>query len=91
MTTGNLTANGSGTSYTYSQENFMLTSGSSITYTVDALGRRVKKTVSGTTTDYFYVGADLVSEKTGSSWKDYIFFAGQRRHFHGYSSRAVCF
>ncbi|MCL4524528.1 MAG: hypothetical protein M1453_00390 [Acidobacteria bacterium] len=47
-------------------------------YTVDAQGRRVKKTVSGTTTDYFYVGADLIAEKTGSTWKDYIFFAGQR-------------
>ncbi|MCL5286446.1 MAG: hypothetical protein M1453_00395 [Acidobacteria bacterium] len=35
-------------------------------------------TVSGTTTDYFYVGADLIAEKTGSTWKDYIFFAGQR-------------
>jgi hypothetical protein len=34
--------------------------------------------VSGTTTEYFYIGAQLVSEKQGSNWTDYIFFGGQR-------------
>jgi uncharacterized protein RhaS with RHS repeats len=81
VTAGNLTANGAGTSFTYNEENFLTAASSTYgtpSYTVDAQGRRVKKTVGSTTTDYFYVGADLVSEKTGSSWKDYIFFAGQR-------------
>jgi hypothetical protein len=78
---GNLTANGSGTSYTYNQENFMIAASTTLgspSYVVDAVGRRSQKTIGGTTTIYFYAGAELIAEKTGSDWKDYIFFAGQR-------------
>ena len=75
---GNLTANGPGTSYTYNPENFMTAVGASISYPVDTMGRRTKKTVSGTTTDYFYSGAVVISEKQGTTWTDYIFFGNQR-------------
>ncbi len=77
---GNLNTNHQYTasnSFTYNAENFNVTAPSS-TYVVDAIGRRVKKTVSGTTTDIFYIGNEIIAEKTGSNWKDYIFFAGQR-------------
>ncbi len=78
---GNLTASGSGTSFGYNPESFMTsaaTSTGSNTSVRDALGRRVKKTVLGVSTDYFYVGAEIIAEKTGSTWTDYIFFGGQR-------------
>ncbi len=75
---GNLTANGAGTSYTFNPENFMATAGASVTYSVDTLGRRTKKTVSGTTTNYFYSGSVVISEKQGSTWTDYVFFGDQR-------------
>lgn len=78
---GNLTANGSGTSYTYNQENFLsaaTTTLGSAAYVNHAQGRRVRKTVSGTVTDYFYSGSELVAEKTGSAWTDHIFFGDQR-------------
>jgi hypothetical protein len=74
---GNLTSNGPGTSYSYDQENFMLTVGSN-TYKYDAQGRRVRKTISGTVTEYFYSGSVVVSEKQGSTWTDYVFFGSQR-------------
>src|SRR5205807_8756525 len=75
---GNLTANGPGTSFTFNAENFMTAAGASATYSVDTKGRRTKKTVSGTTTNYFYSGSVLISEKQGSAWTDYIFFGNQR-------------
>jgi RHS repeat-associated protein len=75
---GNLTANGAGSSYTYDQENRMTAAGASVSYSYDAQGRRVQKTVSGTVTDYFYSGAEVIAEKTASSWTDYIFFGAQR-------------
>jgi RHS repeat-associated protein len=31
-----------------------------------------------TVAEFFYVGSEIISEKTGTAWKDYIFFAGQR-------------
>jgi len=78
---GNLTAAGPGTSFVYNAESFMTSATSSPgagTYLVDALGRRVKKTVSGTITHYFYSGYEIISELSGSAWTDYIFFSGQR-------------
>lgn len=78
---GNLTANGPGSSYTYNQEN-LLTLGTSTlgsgTYAYDAQGRRVRKTVGSTVTDYFYSGSEVIAEKTGVNWTDYIFFGGMR-------------
>ena len=75
---GNITANGPGTSFTFNAENFMTAAGASASYSVDTRGRRTKKTVSGTTTNYFYSGSVVISEKLGSTWTDYIFFGNQR-------------
>ena len=75
---GNITANGPDTSFTFNAENFMTAAGASATYSVDTKGRRTKKTVSGTTTNYFYSGSVVISEKQGSAWTDYIFFGNQR-------------
>jgi hypothetical protein len=74
---GNITANGPGTSYTFDQQNRMLTAGTTL-YKYDAQGRRVRKTVGSTVTDYFYLGAEVIAEKQGSTWTDYIFYAGKR-------------
>src|SRR5437899_2412629 len=73
----NITANGPGTSFGFNAENFLTTAGAS-TYTVDAQGRPTKKTVSGTTTNYFYSSSVVISEQQGSTWTDYIFFGNQR-------------
>ena len=74
---GNLTANNTGITFSYNQENFMLTAWTTA-YQYDAQGRRVRENVNGTVTDYFYSGSVVISEKQGSSWTDYIFFGGQR-------------
>ncbi len=76
-TSGNITASGAGTNFTYDAENFMIAAGST-TYKYDAEGRRVRKTVSGVQTDYFYSGSEIIAEKTGSTWTDYVFFSDQR-------------
>jgi len=73
----NITANGPGTSFGFNAENFLTAAGAS-TYTVDAQGRPTKKTVSGTTTNYFYSSSMVISEQQGSTWTDYIFFGNQR-------------
>src|SRR5260370_3856084 len=56
----------------------MTSAGTTVTYQVDLSGRRTMKTVSGTTTNYFYSGSTVISELQGSSWTDYIFFGSQR-------------
>jgi len=56
----------------------MTAAGAPVSYAYDAQGRRVKKTVSGTVTDYFYSGAEVIAEKNGSTWTDYIFLGSQR-------------
>jgi hypothetical protein len=75
---GNVTANGAGTSYTFNPENFMTAAGASVAYSVDTPGRRSRKTVSGVTTSYFYSGSAVISELQGSTWTGYIFFADER-------------
>ena len=76
---GNLTANGPATSYTYDQENRMVTAAAgSVSYGMDAQGRRKRQTVGGVTTDYFYSGSEVVAEKRGYAWTDYVFWGDQR-------------
>jgi RHS repeat-associated protein len=79
---GNVTASGSGTSFGYNPESFLtsasVTGVGSGTYVRDAEGRRVRKTVGSTVTEYFYSGSELIAEKTGSVWTDYVFFGGLR-------------
>ena len=38
----------------------------------------MKGAVNGVTTNYFYSGSVVISEKQGSTWTDYIFFGNQR-------------
>ena len=79
---GNATATGAGTSFGYNPESFLtsasVTGVGSGTYVRDAEGRRVRKTAGSTATDSFYSGSELIAEKTGSVWTDYIFFGGLR-------------
>ena len=78
---GNISANGPGSSFTYNQENFLTAASTTLgapTYTVDTAGRRTKKTVSGISTNYFYSGSQVISEKQNSTWTEYIFFGDQR-------------
>jgi RHS repeat-associated protein len=66
-------------SYTYDAENRLIQvdGGSTATYAYDPDGRRVAKTISGTTTNYAYDGSDVLFETQGSSWATaYIYFAG---------------
>ncbi len=60
---GNLTAFGTQT-YTWNDRNQLgSTSGGAASFAYDGLGRRVSKTVSGTTTKYLYDGANVVQEQ----------------------------
>jgi RHS repeat-associated protein len=72
---GNLTQNGTAT-YTYDAENRLVTAGG-VTYTYDGDGARVKKS-SGT----LYWGSGPLAESdlsgTSTSWKEYVFFGGNR-------------
>ncbi len=67
-------------SLSYDAENRLIEvdGGATARYVYDAGGRRVRKTVSGILTDYFYSGSVVISEKQGSTWTDYIFFGNQR-------------
>lgn len=95
LTTSSFTYDGSGNqatpepgspTLTYSQENRLTGVSGGPQYVVDAQGRRVQRTFDSVTTDYFYLGATVIAEKTGSAWTDYIFpstslgtsFGGQR-------------
>jgi RHS repeat-associated protein len=72
---GNLTQNGTAT-YTYDAENRLVTAGG-VTYTYDGDGNRVKKS-NGTL--YWGNGPLAESDLSGSStsWKEYVFFGGNR-------------
>jgi RHS repeat-associated protein len=67
-TRGNLTGDGVWT-FGYDYENHLVSaakSGMTVNYAYDALGRRISKTVNGTTTRYVYSGDNLVEERDGS-------------------------
>ncbi len=65
---GNLTADGLGRSYTWNARNQLtaVNGQNPASFTYDGLGRRVSKTVAGTTTSFRYDGLNLVQELTGS-------------------------
>ena len=80
---GNLTANGPATSYTYDQEDRMVSAAAgSVSYVMDAQGRRKRQTAGGVTTEYFYSGSEVIAEKRGTAlggvWTDYVFWGDQR-------------
>ena len=75
--TGNLTADGAGMTYTYDMENHLVATGGSTSSTLryDVLGRLARVTVGGTATDFHYDGDALVGE--------YVSGAQTWRYVHG--------
>lgn len=66
---GNLTSDGTKT-YTWNARNELSSvsgPGLSSSFLYDSLGRRVRKTVNGVTTDYLWDGVDVVQEQQGGS------------------------
>jgi RHS repeat-associated protein len=63
---GNMTSFGSQTFGWNARNQLTSTSGGSASFTYDAFGRRLSKTVSGTTTKYLYDGPNVVEEQNGS-------------------------
>lgn len=62
---GNMTVGPTGSSLAYDSLNRLVTAGNQ-SYTYDDQGRRIAKTVGGTTTSYLYNGQDIVAEY--SNW-----------------------
>ena len=75
---GNLTADGLGNTYSYDADGKMSASNGAA-YTRDSFGQRVRKDDSGAATEYFYFGGQLLATRDPSSsqWTDYI-YAGSR-------------
>lgn len=63
---GNCTYFGSAGTFSYDQENHLVSAGS-VSYTYDLLGRRLSRTYSGNTTTYVWDGAHIVAEYTNGS------------------------
>lgn len=79
---GNMTSE-PGKTYQYDAENRMVSIDngcpSTLCYTYNAEGRRVRKIASSTTTEYIYgIGGNVVAEKVGTTWTvGYVFANGQ--------------
>jgi RHS repeat-associated protein len=90
---GNMISEGTRT-YSYDIENRMknVDAGNTATYTYDALGRRIKKTLGANTIQYYFDGLQVIEERSGSdsllasyvwgSWLDDIIV--MKRHNHNY-------
>jgi RHS repeat-associated protein len=89
---GNLLNDGNGHSFTYDAENRIINVGSDVSYVYDGDGRRVRKTVSGTSTDFFYDLDDHVVAQMNSSggWDRGEVFAGGR-HIATYANSTTYF
>src|SRR2546422_5736364 len=70
---GNLTNDGTNT-YTWDARNRLtaISGGVSASFTYDALGRRISKTISGQTTQFLYDGNDIVQESGASGVVAYL-------------------
>jgi RHS repeat-associated protein len=66
---GSLTDDGAGDTYTWNNRGQLATAAGAATasFSYDAFGRRVSKTVNGTTTGYLYDGPNVVQELDGTS------------------------
>ncbi len=66
---GNLTNDGLGNTYVWDERNRLVGITGTVTasFQYDALGRRISKTVAGSTTAYLYDGANFVQEKAGAA------------------------
>lgn len=62
---GNLTSDGNN-SYTYDLDNRLTGINGTVSYEYDPFGRRIKKTVNGTDTNYVYDGDRVIEERDGS-------------------------
>ena len=67
-------------SYAYDAESRIKTVDSSVTYTYDADGNRVRKDVGSDATEYIYFNGRVIAEYKPATgrWSDYIFANGQR-------------
>ena len=74
---GNLTADGLGNTYSYDADGKMSASNGAV-YTRDSFGQRVRKDDGGAATEYFYFGGELLATRdpSTSQWTDYI-YAGE--------------
>lgn len=65
---GNMTSDGANT-YTWDARNRLvaISGGTTASFTYDALGRRISKTVNGQTTQFLYDGNDIVAEMQGGA------------------------
>jgi len=70
---GSLTSDGQNT-YTWNARNQLaaITGPTPSSFVYDRFGRRSKKTISGTTTDFLYDGLNAVQEKTGATTADLL-------------------
>jgi RHS repeat-associated protein len=77
---GNLTSE-PGKTYQFDAEGRMtsINGGAVASYVYDANGRRVRKTISGTTTEYVYdLAGGVIAEFQGTNWtRGYVYLAGQ--------------
>jgi YD repeat-containing protein len=93
---GNVTHNGTGVgthTFQWDAENRLksVDSGSTATYTYNALGQRVEKNVGGTYTEYaFDASGEPTGENNRTTWTD-KFFDFQGRHLLHYQSNAAWF
>jgi RHS repeat-associated protein len=73
---GNLTSDGS-QSYAYDLDNRLTGVGQSISYAYDPFGKRIQKTISGSTTKYIHSGDQIVEEWEGTTLaRKYVFGVG---------------
>ncbi|HKS82799.1 MAG TPA: hypothetical protein VJR23_14945, partial [Candidatus Acidoferrales bacterium] len=76
---GNLTNDGTH-AYTFDgDENLTaVDSGNSASYTFDAEGKRVGKSVHSAWTQYVFFGGEVIAENRSSGWSDYVYANGGR-------------
>src|SRR5262249_48329770 len=89
---GNQLNDGLGHSFTYDAEDRVIAVGSNVSYIYDGSGRRVRKTVSGVSTDFLYdLGIQVVAEMNSSGgWNRGEIFGGGR-HIATYANSTTYF
>src|SRR5690348_4392831 len=77
---GNLLNDNAGHSFTYDAENRVIQVGTNVFYVYDGDGRRIRKTISGTSTDFFYdlAGHEIAEMNSSGGWNRGEVFAGDR-------------
>lgn len=71
---GNMTNDGVNSALTYDAENRLVSANGTATYTFDPNSLRIKRTYSGTTTNYVYSGTQVIAEYEGGTVKrEYVY------------------